>query len=151
VFCGPGHGTRRSPTPQAGPCFAADKTRRIRCIVEVEALAAEEARLHSLYQSRGLALDLQDMRSNFDSSLGASESIGDLNKGGCLQFHETLVVIEGPPFCPRHRGTQWHGGNGTADSEAVTPAMARPSDRRGDRKAFAGSRAKMHATPNDRS
>jgi hypothetical protein len=87
VFCGPGHGTRRSPAPQAGPCFAADKTRRIRCIVEVEALAAEEARLHSLYQSRGLALDLQDMRSNFDSSLGASASIGDLNKRGTLAFN----------------------------------------------------------------
>jgi len=33
--------------------------------------------------------------------------------------------------------------NGTVDSEAVTPAMiAGPRDRRGDRKAFAGSRAK---------
>lgn len=43
---------------------------------------------------------------------------------------------------------KWHGmarvaRNGTADSQAMMPAMiAGPRDRRGDRKAFAGSRAK---------
>jgi hypothetical protein len=40
---------------------------------------------------------------------------------------------------------KWHGmaRNGTADSQAMMPAMiAGPRDRRGDRKAFASSRAK---------